>query len=137
MELSHIRLLHVEDDPTDAMITQTILESSSTRGYFLVTQVPSLKEALHELAQSTFDAVLLDLHLSDVSGVDNVDAIYRESPHVPVIVLSSYDSDELAMASIDRGAQEYLVKGHSSGRVIHHAIHGAIRRKVREMRMDS
>lgn len=130
--MNRLHILHVEDDQTDAMITQQILQGSSPTQHYNITQVESLKGALRLLANVHFDAVLLDLHLTDVSGVQNVDAIRCERPEVPVIVLSSYDSDMLALRVIDTGAQEYLVKGHSNGRVIRHAIQSSIRRKAIE-----
>lgn len=130
-----IKILHVEDDETDALITQSYLNEYSQGSSFDITQVDSLKNALKELSTTEYDAVLLDLHLNDVSGMDNILAIKEQCPDLPIVVLSGVDHDATALGAIDFGAQEYLIKGHSSGKVIQLAIHSSIKRKFVERRL--
>lgn len=130
-----IKILHVEDDSTDALLMQEILHNEVGLNQFDIVHVDSLKDALKELCHKGYDAVLLDLNLSDVCGVDNVDAIKEENPNIPVIVLSGVDDDRTALQAIDRGAQEYLVKGHCDGKVIRLALHSSIKRKEVERRL--
>lgn len=130
-----IKVLHVEDDDTDALLMQETLHDEDGFSQFDVVHVDSLKNALKELCHQGYDAVLLDLNLNDICGVDNVTAIKEENPNVPVIVLSGMDSDRMAMEAIDRGAQEYLIKGHCDGKVIRLALHSSIKRKQMERKL--
>ncbi len=130
-----VRVLHVEDDSVDALLTQEILHDEVGMNQFDVVHVDSLKSALRELGRKGYDAVLLDLNLKDISGIDNILAIKEENPEIPVVVLSGMDSYKSAIEAIDNGAQEYLVKGHCDGKVIRLALHSSIRRKSVERRL--
>ena len=128
--MSSVKILHVEDDPVDAMLMQTALsDDAKTCGKYDIVHVDGLKEALEELRQHGYDAVLLDLNLRDVSGTSNISAIKEENPDIPVVVLSGLDNDKVALEAIDSGAQEYISKGHCNGKVIRLAIQSSIRRK--------
>ena len=56
----------------------------------------------------------------------------NQCPDVPIIVLSSVDDAQLAIHTIEEGAQEYLVKGHTNSKVINMAIRSSILRKAAE-----
>ncbi|HWI71974.1 MAG TPA: diguanylate cyclase, partial [Baekduia sp.] len=84
------------------------------------------------------DCVLLDLGLPDAKGLEAVAQVLGVAGGVPVIVLSGHDDDELAVAAIRAGAQDYLVKGQESppARFIR-AIRFAIeRRRAQERNED-
>lgn len=127
-----VKLLHVEDDSTDAMLMQELLLESAGGHRFDVVHVGSLGKALSHLRRQGCDAVLLDLNLPDAHGLSNVAAIKDENPDLPVVVLSGMDDDSLAMRAVDAGAQDYLVKGHGDGKVLQLAIHTSIKRKAAE-----
>ncbi len=135
MNHSTLKILHVEDDATDAMLTHEVLRNELGTHQLDVVHVDSLKSALEELRGVGFDAVLLDLNLRDISGLDNVKAIKEQNPDLPVVVLTGVDSDITALEAIESGAQEYLVKGHGDGRVIRLAIYSSIRRKAHERKL--
>ena len=91
--------------------------------------------ALKALGSKGYDVVLLDLHLHDVIGMDNIVAIKEQCPEMPIVVLSGVDSDAQAIDALEQGAQEYLIKGHSNGKVLQMAIHSSIKRKSVERRL--
>ena len=110
MALRQLRIVLVEDNPSDAeLITQALRRSASYD--FEVVVCPSLKSATETVTEDSPDAVLLDLGLPDSSGVHSVREILRKTPNLPVVVLTGNDDDETALHSLQNGAQDYLVKG--------------------------
>jgi two-component system nitrogen regulation response regulator GlnG len=64
-----------------------------------------------ELAEARApDAVILDVRLPDMSGLDAFDAIRRHDPRLPVILITAYAATETAIEAMKRGAFEYLLK---------------------------
>ena len=74
------------------------------------TSVADGASALREVKADGFDAVLLDLRLSQESGLDLLDEIVRLSPRVAVILMTAYASIETAVEALRRGAVDYLIK---------------------------
>ena len=132
MAINGFRILHVEDDYTDALLMRELINETPHQTIFDVTHVDSLRDALNQMQSAQFDAVLLDLNLKDVTGNDNILAIKGENPDIPVVVLSGLDSDSAALNAIDCGAQEYVIKGLCTGRTVRHAICSSIKRKAVE-----
>ncbi len=66
--------------------------------------------ALAALRASSFDVVLLDLRLSQESGLDVLEEILRIAPQVAVVIVTAYASIETAVEAMRRGAFDYLPK---------------------------
>lgn len=110
-----IHILLVENNPDDAvLIRRTFLRAG--REIWKLAQVERLDEAIaicKEYEAETgknFDIILLDLRLPDSSGLETVVRFRREVPDVPVVVLTGLRDEELALASIRAGVQDYLSK---------------------------
>lgn len=129
-----VRVLLIEDNPVDAQLTQDILaEWADDR--FDLTRVGTLSEGLARLARDRFDAVLLDLSLPDAQGLNTVTQVLATSPGIPIVVLTGYDDQELALQAVQQGAQDYLVKGQAQADLLSRAIRYAIERKRTEERL--
>ena len=100
-----IQLLLVEDDEIDREAVRRLLGAG-----YAVKDVATGKEALEVIANSPPDAVLLDFRLPDMEGIDLVPACVQS--YVPVILLTGEDSPEVIVEAMQKGAQDYLVKGH-------------------------
>ncbi len=88
----------------------------------------TLAQAEQQLAaRPAPDVVLLDLSLPDSSGLETLDRLLGLT-RVPVVVLTGMNDDELAGTAVERGAQDYLVKGSVTGDTIGRAIRHAIER---------
>lgn len=96
-------LLLVEDNPGDAEYVQDLLPDT-------LQHVTCLKEAFKVLRSRAFDAVLLDLHLPDGSGVECVQGIREVASELPIVILTGMEDEDLALACITAGAQDYLPK---------------------------
>ncbi|MEE8493586.1 MAG: diguanylate cyclase [Nitrospirales bacterium] len=130
-----IRILLVEDNPVDAQLAQDSLDEWGA-GKFEVEHVDTLAEALRRLSRQRFDAVLLDLSLPDAKGVDTVTYVLRTSPGVPIVVLSGWGDDDVGVQAVQKGAQDFLVKGMVNGALISRAVRFAIERKRAEERLS-
>jgi len=123
-----VRALLVEDNPADARLMVELLSDAGARGVQL-RHVDRISAALMNLENQEFDIVLLDLSLPDSSGLETVSHICAADPRIPVIVLTGMEDDALALAAVQAGAQDYLVKGQADGAVIARSIRYAIERK--------
>jgi diguanylate cyclase (GGDEF)-like protein len=90
--------------------------------------VGELSQALARLSQGGFDAILLTLDLSDSRGMVTFDRAYAFAPDVPIIVLTQEPDDETAVATVQGGAQDYLVKKEITPPMLARAVRHAIER---------
>jgi diguanylate cyclase (GGDEF)-like protein/PAS domain S-box-containing protein len=100
----------VEDSPPYARLVALLLERAVGGGVD-VRHHERLVDAVADLREHDADCVLLDLTLADAEGLEGLAALLDAGVTAPVIVLSGHDDDELALAAIAAGAQDYLVKG--------------------------
>lgn len=119
------RLLLVEDQDVDAEVVRLVLGRS--KDFRVSTErVTTLSEALAAVHDRQYDVVVLDLGLPDSSGVESVRKLCAAAPATPIVVFTGLDDDDLALAAIQCGAQEFLSKEHLMGhllvRVIRHSI---------------
>ncbi len=131
MTLSKVNILHIEDNEGDIRLLKELL-NNAREGKYKITTTVTLKGGLAQLADNKFDVVLTDLDLPDADGVNTITRIQEQEPSVPIIVISGQDSEELALQVVQKGAQDYLVKGQGDGLLICRAIEYAIERKRNE-----
>lgn len=101
-----MRILVVEDEKIlNKMITKTL----KTEGYSVDSCFDG-EDALHFLKMGEFDAVILDIMMPKMSGIDVVKAMRADGDATPVIFLTARDSVADRVEGLDAGAQDYLVK---------------------------
>lgn len=98
------KILLAEDGRETQAVVRQILVSEG----FEVKAVGTGTDAVHALAQGTFQAAILDLGLPDVSGLDVLKRLRADGSNIPVIVISG--REEHACEAIVQDAQGYLVK---------------------------
>ena len=98
-------ILIVEDDPT---VRKVVRVNLAKRGY-TVSEAEDSHQAMALFQSETIDLVLLDLILPGLSGVD-VCTWIRARSDVPIIVLSARLEEELKVAALDAGADDYVTK---------------------------
>jgi DNA-binding response OmpR family regulator len=129
METNTITALLIEDNPDDAMLIQRYLTGSPMVTYSL-THVGRLADGLKILKSIRFDVILLDLGLPDApAGIKTFEKAYAQASQIPIIVLTGYDDDTIAVESVQKGAQDYIVKGQVTGTMLGRAIRYAIERR--------
>ncbi|MBL8658275.1 MAG: response regulator [Rhodospirillales bacterium] len=104
-----LRVLVAEDNPVNRKVLARILD----RAGFDSELVESGEDALEALAETSFDAVLLDINMPGLSGLDVV-KLYRMGalgqPHIPIIALSADATVEMRDAALAAGIDVYLTK---------------------------
>lgn len=98
-------MLIVEDERP---LLRALAMNLTAHGY-AVTEAETGTRALTALAQRPHDAVVLDLGLPDVSGLDVIRAV-REFATIPIIVLSARSGSADKVTALDLGADDYVTK---------------------------
>jgi signal transduction histidine kinase len=142
-----VNVLLVEDNPGDARLFEHHLDTAG-RGTFppvAVTHVEALDPGLDEREREQYNLTLLDLGLPESSGLETLerylDAVEDRDTldRIPVVVLTGLKDEELSLAAIERGAQDYLVKDEIDGQVLNRTIRHALERheKQQELRRQN
>lgn len=103
-------ILIVEDLPSDVFLLRAALRNSAGDPPTVMYD-GTLAGSLQSLRKGGIDLVFLDLHLLDSGGVDTLRAVREAAPSVPVVVVSSSDSEATKSACLELGAREFLAKG--------------------------
>jgi signal transduction histidine kinase len=129
-----IRLLLVEDNEADAVLLgQSLLERGAE--FYDVTRAETMADAIDRLRREEFDAILLDLSLPDSHGAETVAQVNAAAEDVPIVVMTGLDDEATAVEAVRCGAQDFLIKGQSDGRLMARAIRYAIERKQAERQL--
>lgn len=91
-----------------------------------------LSEAISLLKQTNFDVILLDLTLPDSQDLESLAPLLITAPKLPIVVLTNTNDDNLALAALRQGAQDYLIKREVSLEILTRSLCYAIERKQME-----
>jgi DNA-binding NarL/FixJ family response regulator len=94
-ELRELIRYGMEDDPT----------------FEVVGEAGDGRSALEGIAATNPAAVLLDLSMPDMNGLEAILEIRKSDPDVAIIVLSGFTADRMASPTLERGADRYVEKG--------------------------
>lgn len=133
MENRTIHVLLIEDNPGDATFIRRLLTDASGTATdskaFTLTCVETLARGLDFLQTQHVDVVLLDLLLPDSHGLGTLTSIQTVAPAVPIVVLTGLADQDAALAAVQNGAQDYLVKGRVDPFALANSIRYARERK--------
>jgi DNA-binding response OmpR family regulator len=99
-------ILVVEDSPTQSAQICGLLSAAD----FQVCAAPDGLAALSAMARQVPDLVLTDLNMPQMNGLDLVLAVRREYPQVPVVLMTAFGSEEIAVRALQVGAASYVPK---------------------------
>jgi DNA-binding response OmpR family regulator len=102
-------ILVIEDEQR---IRESLATRLSERGHDVET-VPNAIEGIERAVSGAFDAVVLDLGLPDLDGVEALRMI-RAVSQVPVVVATARDDEQDIIDVLDKGADDYVVKPYSA-----------------------
>ena len=108
------RLLLVEDDPPLARVYQEYLKSEP----YEVVHADTGKKALKELADGSFDGLILDVQLPDMSGLEILKKVSEDNPRTAVVVITAHGSVNMAVEAMREGAADFLMKPFNAERLI-------------------
>lgn len=101
-----LRILLADDEEDIIEIVQDRLEACG----FAVTTASNGLEALKKLSMERFDGVFLDVKMPEMTGIEVLEEIRKTDKHLPVIILTSSTSRDAAVASLAKGANEFVLK---------------------------
>ena len=128
MAESDLRVLVIEDNPPDGDLLAEMLATDGNS--FHVERVECLAQAESYLNQQpAVDVILLDLGLPDGAGLASLERVACVASHQPIIVLTGLEDEALGVEAVRKGAQDYLVKGQISSRMLVRIVRHAIERK--------
>jgi two-component system KDP operon response regulator KdpE len=99
-------VLVVEDD---AGIRQSLFETLGALG-FVIGEAGNGDEALWRLRMIDYDAVLLDINMPAMGGIEACRRICHNYPHLPIIMLTVRDEEDDKVEALDAGADDYITK---------------------------
>jgi DNA-binding NarL/FixJ family response regulator len=121
-----LRLLHIEDNASDALLAQSYIRSVIPDVVF--DSAVRISDVTADTAAAASCAIL-DLSLPDASGLEALHALRQLSPDLPIIVLTGFDDLDMGLSAIRDGAEDYLVKNYVDGDSLQRAIRYAMERR--------
>lgn len=129
-----VSVLLIEDNPGDArLIWEKLIEAKAS--HWKMECAETLSEGLTLVEKDSFDIVLLDLGLPDTRGLDTFLKLYKRISKIPIMVLTGLDDEDMAIKTVQEGAQDYLIKGRIDGNLLIRSIIYAIERKRSETKL--
>jgi len=95
-----------------------------------------LNDGLNRLKTKDFDIILLDLKLPDSNTESTINKMLTLTSKIPIIVLTGTDDEEIALNSLKKGFQDYLVKGELNANILKRAILYGIERHKLESKKE-
>jgi anti-anti-sigma factor len=128
MSTKEIKILLIEDDRKDARLIQTMLGDAADIAFDMEV-FGRLSTGLERLAEGDIDLVLLDLTLPDSRGLKSLSKVRSQTSEVPVIIITGLDDEGAALEALQRGAQDYLIKGQVDSDMLSRSIRYALERQ--------
>ena len=123
-----IHILMLEDSLAAAAMVRAHIDRADMAMYEL-DQVATLQNGIDLLKQRRYDVIILDLGLPDSTGLETYLRIREWAKNQPVVILTAQADQDIALAALKAGAQDYLVKGTFNSAAIGRLIRYAIERK--------
>jgi CheY-like chemotaxis protein len=107
-------VLVVDDSPLDRKLVGTLLEN---RFDWRIEYAVTGTEALARMKQNRPDLVVTDISMPEMDGLELVQHIRQMFPEVPVILMTAFGTDMLAVEALERGAASYVPKSQLASRL--------------------
>jgi two-component system, NtrC family, response regulator HydG len=99
-------VLIVDDDGGHLAMLRTLI-----RGWgYVVEGVQDGESAVERIRERSFDAVLMDVRMAGISGLEALEQIKGYNPSIPVLIMTAYSSVDSAVQALKGGAYDYLTK---------------------------
>ncbi len=108
-------ILVVDDSHVERLLVEGLLRKNAD---FRVEHAENGKEALDRLAVRPADVVVTDLVMPDMDGLELVRAARRGHPEIPVILMTAYGDETIAVEALEAGAASYVPKSQRAERLL-------------------
>lgn len=106
VKVNRPKVLVVDDDQE----MRRLLEDVLTREGFLVIQAKDGSEALLRLREESYDVIILDKIMTDLSGLEILPGMKLVQPEAQVILITAFGDRETYLEALGKGATAYLAK---------------------------
>ena len=126
-----LKILLVENNLADANKISNMFAKNCdfTHSKPNIKHVIKIADAIQSLNQNNFDVILLNLFLADNKGIDSLKMLQQKAPQLPIIILTTTYDGNIAVTSLRRGAQDYLIKSELNEKILARSIQYAIERQ--------
>lgn len=100
------RILVVEDSPTQAFATRSLIEEEGHD----VELAENGRLALDAIARKAPDLIVTDLEMPEMDGLELVRIVRRDYPTIPIILVTAFGSEDVAVTALHEGAASYIPK---------------------------
>ena len=104
-----LKVLLVEDNPTDALIVKKRLQKDSSFEYE-IDNVASGEEAISSVEKAAYDIILLDYNLPKKSGLETLQDVKAKDTEIQIVMITGQGDEAVAARLIKEGALDYLPK---------------------------
>ncbi len=101
-----LKILVVDDDQSHRIMLRAVLKEE---GYH-VTEAADGMEAVKAVETEAFDLILMDIRMTQMDGIEALTEIRKNSPLVPVLIMTAYASVKTAVEALKAGAFDYVTK---------------------------
>ncbi len=130
-----IRILLVDDDEDDYIVTRDLL--SDTRDFaYRLEWVETYNKAGEMFSRSDYDVYLIDYRLGDHTGLELLRNGIKDGCKSPIIMLTGQGDHEVDLEAMNAGASDYLVKGQINPSSLERSIRYSIERKKAELEKE-
>ncbi len=128
MENGSIRILLIDDDEEDYILTRVLL--GEIQGLKIdLTWAKNYRAGTEALARREHDVVLLDYRLDDHTGLELLSQEAARGCPTPIIVLTAQGDREVDLRAMRAGAADYLIKGQIGAQLLERSIRFALERQ--------
>ena len=120
------QILIVDDDEDDALLTEELIREGTKGMTVTLDHAFSFSGALERIDHTRYDFFLLDYRLGKEDGLALLRAIRARGVTCPVMILTGWGDEEIAVEAMKAGAMEYLAKSKLSSDVLRTVIHHAV-----------
>jgi signal transduction histidine kinase len=132
---SRVRILLVDDDEDDFVLTREVVADIPGGGYAL-EWVADFDTALDLICRNEFDVHLVDFRLGGKTGLDLLAAMHERHCNAPVILLTGVGQPEIDRAAEEAGAADYLEKSRLEPVLLERSIRYALRHRAQELELE-
>ncbi len=125
MESSTMKVLLIDDDEDDYVVTRDLLAEINGSAYTL-DWAHSYDESMARILSGDYDVCLIDYRLGARNGLELLREAVARGCKLPLILLTGQGNREVDIAAMQAGAADYLIKGHMTASVLERSIRYAL-----------
>jgi len=101
-----VSILVVDDDRTHRVMLKAMLKQWGWQ----IEEADDGTTAIEAVHRTSFDAILMDVRMTKLDGIEALRQIHTYNPAIPVVIMTAYSSVDAAVEAIKIGAHDYLTK---------------------------